>query len=267
MNIFVAGLILFLMILWIMIYMFDFKTLKFKKFKINKANILVLIIFFISAFSILTVTAKQEDIILKDDSLKELKNDFVSYQSNGNLSNKIIVVGDSRMSLIKSDKDIIKPINMIFVAKSGMQIEWLENDALSMVRGILKDKNYNYHVVVNMGVNDLNTDEPADVIANNYFKLYRSLAKEYPDIELYLLSVNPINEEKIHEWEDTKRTTNKVKLFNNAIQNNLKNTNLENMHYCDSYNDMSFETEDGLHYTQGTNKRIINYIVNDCVQY
>lgn len=268
MNIFVAGIILFLMILWIVIYMFDFKNLKFKKFKFNKANILVLIVFFISAFSILTVTAKQEDEVLKDDSLKELKNEYFSYQDNNNLYNKIIVVGDSRMSLIESNKDIMKPFNMMFVAKSGMTIEWFKDVALGRVDNILKNKDYNYHVVINMGVNDLNSDDDTLDIANNYFKLYKKFAKEYPDVELYLLSVNPINEEKIQKFEKkNKRTTSKVKLFNNTIQRDLKNTNLDNMHYCDSYNDMNFETKDGLHYTEDTNRKIINYIVNDCVQY
>lgn len=268
MNNLVMITILFLVILWIFIYIFDFKSLSFKEFKFSKGNILVLVIFCISAFSILTVTAKQDNEVLDDNKLKELKNQYFAYEDDNKLTNKVIVVGDSRMSLIEDNKDLMKPFNFIFVAKSGMMIDWLKDDALKEIKYILRNKDYHYNIVLNMGVNDLNNEDyNGDEIAKDYFKIYRDLAKEYPDVSVYLLSVNPIDDVLINQKWNNHRTTKKIKLFNNTIQKEMKKSHRNNMFYCDSYNSIHFETYDGLHYTDDTNKRIMNYIINDCVQY
>ena len=84
---------------------------------------------------------------------------------------------------------------------------------------------------------------------------------------MYILSVNPIDDELINQKWDNNRTTEEIKLFNNTIQKELAKSNLDNLYYCDSYNAMNFETYDGLHYTEDTNKKIINYINTKCVQY
>ena len=39
------------------------------------------------------------------------------------------------------------------------------------------------------------------------------------------------------------------------------------MTYCDSYNEVTFKTQDGLHYTKTTNQEIVDYITNKCVVY
>lgn len=186
-----------------------------------------------------------------------------------NLKNsKIIIVGDSRMEFIKNDKEIVLPFNLEFVAKSGMRIDWLKKTAIPQVKKILKNKNYKYYIVVNMGVNDLNSDLKGKEIAKDYFEIYSKLANEYSDVKIYLMSVNPIIEKKLNKIEPlNKRTNKKIKLFNQTIQKELKVSNTENMYYCDAYNNLKFETDDGLHYTQNTNKKIINYIINDCVQF
>ena len=181
---------------------------------------------------------------------------------------KLIIVGDSRMELIKKDKEINIPFNFKFVAKSGMKIAWLKDEALDEVDDIIDNNKYNYDIVVNMGVNDLNDDKyDGEDIANDYFDIYSKLAKDHPNINLYLLSVNPIDEKKINKYWANNRTTNEIKLFNKTIQARLKEENMDNMFYCDSYNNIKFNTDDGLHYTQDTNREIINYIANKCVQF
>lgn len=183
-------------------------------------------------------------------------------------NSRVIIVGDSRMEFIEDDEEIVKPFNFEFVAKSGMTIEWFENTAMPKIKDILKNDDMNNHVVVNMGVNDLNNEDiVGDDIAKDYFNLYSQLAEDYPNVKFYILSVNPINEEKINEWENNKRTSKKVRLFNDTIQNDLEKNDLNNMYYCDSYNAFKFKTKDGLHYTQDTNREIIDYIANKCVQY
>lgn len=197
----------------------------------------------------------------------QIKNDLVKKTNNLNKS-KLIIVGDSRMSLIEDDEEIKAPFNMEFVAKSGMKINWLKNTALPKVKTILNKNTFYYSVLVNMGVNDLNSDLNGKEIADEYFDLYSKLAKDYPKVQLYIMSINPIDDEKRNITEpNNKRTTNKIELFNKTILKRLNNENIDNMHYCDSYHDLKFETDDGLHYTQNTNRKIIDYIANDCVQF
>ena len=181
---------------------------------------------------------------------------------------KVIIVGDSRMELIEKDKEINIPFTFEFVAKSGMKIAWLKDKALDEVNDIIDNNKYNYDIVVNMGVNDLNDDkyDGAD-IADEYFDIYLKLAKDHPSINLYLLSVNPIDEKKINKYWTNNRTTSEIRTFNKTIQARLKEENMDNMFYCDSYHDLKFETNDGLHYTQNTNRKIIDYIANKCVQF
>ena len=195
------------------------------------------------------------------------KNDLNKKTAELNKS-KVIVVGDSRMEFIADDKDIVIPFNFEFVAKSGMKIDWFRKTAILKVKSILKNKEYKYYVIVNMGVNDLNTNYKGDEISKDYFKLYQKLAKDYPNIDVYIMSVNPIYEDKLNKSEvSNKRTVNKIKLFNNNILNELEHSNLDNLYYCDSYNNLHFESEDGLHYTRDTNKEIINYIANKCIDF
>ena len=268
MNSIVLCLIVLFLVLFLIIYKFNLKTVIFEKIKLYRNNILAIVLILISAFSIWTVTAKQESEVITDVQLKQLTNVFSTEKNNAILNNEIVVVGDSRMSLIDDDKDIVKPANLMFVAKSGMRIDWLENEALPKVNGILENKKFKYHIVVNMGVNDLNDDKyKGDEIAEEYFKLYSKLAKENGDIDVYILSVNPIDDVLINQKWKNNRTTGEIKLFNKTIQKELAKSNLDNMHYCDSYNSIKFETYDGLHYTEETNKKIINYINNNCVQY
>ena len=258
------------LILFLILIVYGFNYFVFEKFKSRKHNYLFLFLIFISIFSFFTVSARsvtQNDQVTIDDDLKLLENHFVDDKGT-KLLNKVVVVGDSRMSLIVDNEDLVKPFNFMFVAKSGMKIDWLKDYALGQVKEILKNKNYNYHVVVNMGVNDLNDVEyKGDDISEKYFKLYKDLAKKYPNVKIYLMSVNPIDDVLINQKPYNNRTTEEILLFNKTTQDLLKRKGLDNMYYCDSYNQVNFKTDDGLHYTDDTNKEIIKYIDNECVQY
>ena len=186
-----------------------------------------------------------------------------------NLKNsKVIIVGDSRMELINNDNEIKKPFNFVFIAKSGRRLSWLKDVAIPNLKTILKNKKFDYHVVFNMGVNDLNSDYNGNEIALDYFEIYQSIATDYPNVKTYILSVNSIDENKINKfWPSSKRTNKKIRLFNKTILEKIDKLNLNNIYYCDSNNDLKFDTYDGLHYTQNTNKKIINYIANKCIKF
>lgn len=207
-------------------------------------------------------------------STKYYQNIYFKTQNNLNSSieklekSKVIIIGDSRMELINNDSKIEKPFNFQFIAKGGSRISWLKDEAIPKLKTILKDKNTNYHIIFNMGVNDLNSDYKGNEIALDYFKIYQSIASDFSNAKIYILSVNPIDESKINKfWEDNKRTNKKIKLFNKTILTKLNNANLNNMFYCNSNDKLKFNTYDGLHYTKETNKNIINYIANKCINF
>lgn len=185
--------------------------------------------------------------------------------------NKIIVVGDSRMEFIENKKDKLNiPNNLSFIAKSGAKIDWLENYALGKLENKLNniDENYNYHVVVNLGVNDLNSTSSVENIAGNYFNYYKNLALKYPNIKFYALAVNPVDEKTIDsKWYGNKRNNRKIRNFNAVMNSLIEKIDLNNLSICDSYHSLSFYLPDGLHYDTDTDQKIINYIANHCVNY
>ncbi len=184
--------------------------------------------------------------------------------------NKVIIIGDSRMEYIELSKDSLNvPINFTFIASNGKTFEWFNNVAKEQL--VLKlnkrEPNYEYHVVINMGVNDLNF-KVAESIAAEYFKAYQDLALNYPNVKFYLLSVNPVIENIINIYFPYNQRTNaKIIAFNSKIVSLTKQTHLHNLKNCDSYNEVDFASKDGLHYTRATNQKIIDYIVNNCVDY
>ncbi len=185
--------------------------------------------------------------------------------------NKIIIIGDSRMAFLNErGKRINIPINFNFIAYGGTKFSWLKNDAFLRLKNKLDniDNNYHYSVVINMGVNDLNDKLDPELHAFNYYEFYKFLAIEYPEVDFYFLSVNPIDDDIINIFCGMQQRTNKkIEKFNSAMLTHILNDNIKNLKYCDSYNNMKFGTPDGLHYDGKTDQEIVNYIVNRCVKY
>ena len=184
---------------------------------------------------------------------------------------KIVIIGDSRMWLIDRSRDKLNiPDNIIFDAESGARINWLYEKGLLKLYKIMKDmdKNYKYNVVFNLGVNDLDSDSEAIKLAEDYFNTYKKIIVNNKNISFYILSVNPIDEITLYEKFDkeSKRTSKRIEEFNNYFVKRLEKENLKNAKYCDSYNNLKFVMPDGLHYNLDTDKRIISYIIGNCVE-
>lgn len=198
-------------------------------------------------------------------------NVFFAKQIKDITKNKVIIVGDSRMELIVNDANKLDiPINFTFIAKSGAAVKWFETDALVKLRKVLDDidTDYQYHVVINMGVNDLQENIVINERVVKYFEDYLGLVERYPKVKFYILSVNPINDKKLNISQPYNiRTTKSIEEFNNLLINKINFENNENLIYCDSYNDIYFRTTDGIHYKEETNKEILEYIANKCLNY
>ena len=182
---------------------------------------------------------------------------------------KVIITGDSRIDQIRDNSSLNKPFNFVFVSKGGSKIDWFKNFAVKNIKKIINSNNNSYYIVANMGVNDLNNKNyNGEEIAKRYFKLYQQLAEDYPEVKIYVLSVNPIDENIINNyWSDNVRTNKKIKKFNETIKNSIEENDIKNMFYCNSNNSINFKTDDGLHYTKETNQKIVDYIVNKCISF
>ncbi len=183
--------------------------------------------------------------------------------------NKVIIVGDSRMQFIHLDNKLDIPTNFMFIAKSGAAIEWFQSIGYpSLVKALdNRDLEYHYHVVINMGVNDVPIPTSIKSRAVEYFNMYQKLANEYKNVKFYILSVNPIESKGVYDlykYIDKRRI---IEEFNREMNKNIKETNLPNIYICDSYNNIHFDTIDGLHYDFETNQRILKYISDECIKY
>ena len=223
----------------------------------------LLVIFGISAVTFITVFAQDQETLTNPSLInfeaKKLKNIVL---------NKVIIVGDSRMEYLLKDESVKKPVNFTFDAKSGADFSWFKKIGESKLIDILdnRDLNYHYHVVFNLGVNDIQFTKDIEQVASNYIKEYEKIIRKYQNIDFYFLSVNPIDENVINNHFNSNIRTNKniVKL-NAAFKDSTDE--FSNYRYCDSYNSLDFKTYDGLHYKNSTNQDIIDYIARSCVQY
>ena len=245
----------------ILLLMLQYKSFFKKRFRKFKLTLFILIPFLFILFFGGTVF-----IFLNKEQFNGCMNPYNSIHTDS----KIIISGDSRMEYIENDDEIVLPYNISFVAKSGASIQWFSSIAMPELRNIIEniDDNFNYYVVVNMGVNDLQNDINIKKRVEEYFDYYKELANINENVKIYVLSVNPINEKKLNKSQPYNiRTTKMVEEFNKYMLNTVEESNIDNMYYCDAYNDLSFDTDDGIHYTRETNKKIIKYITDDCIKY
>ncbi len=178
------------------------------------------------------------------------------------------------MEFIENNRNNLNIPSSLFIdAKSGARINWLIDTGLPTLYNIINNRldNVQYHVIFNLGVNDINDiNDGIDITkrAEEYFKIYRNLINNYKDINFYILSVNPIDESRIYtKFPYNKRTNNKIEQFNIYFIDKLNSENFDNVKYCDSYSNLIFNLPDGLHFDADTDQRIIDYMINGCVEF
>ena len=267
--------IVLLISFFLTVYLIKNKFLRKKTRKHYKKIFLVLVVsvLFVLVFLMAYFTYKAkafEGCMCKIEKTNHLvKNN--SKQLKRNL-NKIIIVGDSRMEYIVDGRHgkVAVPKNYIFIAKSGTTIDWFKDFALRQLENKLDNRNkkYNYYVVINMGVNDINYIEDVRKRSSEYFEYYKKMALKYPTVTFYIMSVNPISDEIINNFFPTnKRSNKKIEAFNKKTINLIEEFNYPYLKYCDAYHDLYFKTIDGLHYKGETSQKIINYISNGCIDF
>lgn len=240
------------------------KTFFKKKALLKKTTLFISSVFLTSFLTVIIINLFHQGVCAEELN----SNDFLFEKNEIKdiTMNRVVVIGDSRMEYIEEDSTIDIPANMSFIAKSAMKISWFEETAIPLLEEkILNNKEYTYHVVINMGVNDLNDTTDSEKIAKLYFKLYQRLSNKYNDTKFYILSINPVDDTIINKyWDDNIRSNVTINTTNKLLKKFSTNSNIK---YCDSYNELEFDTKDGLHYTRSTNQKIINYIASKCISY
>lgn len=229
--------------------------------EIRNFVILLIVFFFSFSFSYININNYfkiEEEIIIKPNQKPKLE------------INKVLIIGDSRMELINNDKNNLGvPSNFIFKAQSGARITWLYQVGLPWLREQIKiiNDNYNYIVLFNLGVNDLNSSTEVKELAKKYFDVYKHVIEKNKNITFYFLSVNRVDESVIEKYfPDQKRTNKKIESFNQHFIDKINQEKLYNVKYCDSYNTLNIKFYDGLHFDFNTNEKIIDYLINDCIK-
>ena len=242
----------------VMLYIIDFR-------EFNKIFKPMMFFLFVVLTIIFCMHQNKKNVIV-DKNILKFYNNYIE-QKISIQTDYIIIVGDSRMAYLSQDENLYFPINMKFIAKPGAGIEWFKEIAIKDLEYLLnhKEKNRFYSVVFNMGVNDLGDYSSRNVIGETYYNLYQDLALKYPDVMFYIMSINPINDYSYRNKSFPKVTNNKIIGTNQKIILLIDENNVKNITYCDAFNNLTFGIYDGIHYDSKTNKKILNYIINDCV--
>lgn len=190
----------------------------------------------------------------KENSKSDIEEDETLHNSGVVKNDNFIFIGDSRTVAYKKIVDIEKYNFVTFISEISQGFNWLESTALNTLEKRFNETNLLYNVVINLGVNDLYN-------AEKYIELFNKIATENPEHKFYIVSVNPVDEEKCIENGYTDTKNKDIIDFNSKIKENLNG----NITYIDSYsylNEIGYYTSDGLHYNDETSLKVLEYISN-----
>lgn len=189
---------------------------------------------------------------------------------------KIIFVGDSRTAMLRStlkqqcSSDSLKKVG--FVCKTGEGLDWMkkygEKELLNEISG-MDDNAKPVAVIFNLGVNDLihkNRESISyDSVASDYASYMNGLSRKLTarNCELFYMSVNPCNTAM-----KSTRKESEIRGFNNRLRQRLNG----NFIWINSYSylmrcgyttrcEFRGYTDDGVHYSMRTYKRIYAYAI------
>lgn len=203
-----------------------------------------------------------------EDIRADLKSNGTSNNTNssgGVATTANLFVGDSRTvslclnkGLCTTSSDGSTCYSDECIAKVGAGLSWYNNTAIDKVNDIINDGN-KYNIIINMGVNDVGRD--GSNVAQSYYDRFSLYANSvWKKHNIIIVSVNPVTDGKSNAY------TSGVTSFNQKMSSLIANSNLSNLSYCDTYNNLNImPSNDGLHYSTSTTNSIYNYIINNCI--
>ena len=168
------------------------------------------------------------------------------------VDNFTIFVGDSR-TVHMSYAVTYDPNLMAFVALSGGGYAWLSQTGIYEATALAKRGGCN--VVVNLGVNDIDN-------VDRYAALINKTAEEWFSYgcRVFYASVNPVD-----SWFPNV-SNEQLDTFNEKLKSQLSDSIiwLDTNSYL---KEDGFATQDGLHYTEDTSKKIFDYLTYSVAQF
>lgn len=144
------------------------------------------------------------------------------------------------------------------IAQKNAGQSWFNNTAINRINNVVNN-NKTYNIIKNMGVNDVGSNGTS--VAESYYNTIANYAKgDWKNHNIIIVSVNPVTDGKSNAY------TSGVESFNEKMNLLIASSNLSNLSYCDTYNNLNIvPSSDGLHYNISTTNNIYNYIINSCI--
>lgn len=189
----------------------------------------------------------------------------------------VIFVGDSRTMMMKKtlERQYGSSVHkkVWFVDKSGEGLEWMRQYGgkllMNELKGKTSKKSKPVAVIFNMGVNDLIHRNGKSIdyrsVVSQYTSYMNSLSKKLKkyNCKLFYMSVNPVNT----AMKPTRKES-EVRAFNNTLRRGLNSSftwiNSYSYFIKNGYSthcEFRGNTDDGLHYSMITYKRIYAYVI------
>lgn len=169
-----------------------------------------------------------------------------------------IIIGDSRCTMTYcalADANTSEVINKttsdgtVWFCKVGMGYSWMKGTALTAAESLMTS---GANVIIMMGVNDLYNKD-------NYATLMNSLVKEYPNSDIYFVTVNPVSKTGYKNSYGS-ITNDDITEFNDTVKSKLNGVK-----YIDTYSKVitySYKTTDDLHYDNDTSLYIYDLVMS-----
>jgi hypothetical protein len=176
-------------------------------------------------------------------------------------------IGDFRLKQLEylqsSEQSTLSDFS--YYTEDTASLSWFRDIAIEYIPKMYLS---NADVIIMLGFNDcvyscVWESFNIESIAKKYCELINELTVDYPDVNIYVCSVNPVNSGyPFAAYKDggvisQKDLTEKIKKFNTEIQKDLKATFIDSYDYLTKTN---FETRDGIRYTFNTCKALQNFI-------
>lgn len=159
---------------------------------------------------------------------------------------EFLFVGDSRtVGMREAVNKEYSDDTCSYIAKEGEGYYWFKNTGLPELEAAL-DAEPEKTVILNLGVNDVNN-------AEKYIGCYTDLFERYSDTSFYIMSVNPVNDNK-----GLSVNNEQIEAFNDAMMEAFPNRYLNCYRYLTTG---EWSTVDGLHYTEETYRTIHHYVI------
>ena len=107
-------------------------------------------------------------------------------------------------------------------------------------------------MILNLGINDLKN-------VDKYINTYNELANKNSKHNFFIVSLNKVDAKKLVENGYDSIENSEIEEFNSKIKSSLS----DKIHFIDTYSyfkDKDLETNDGIHYTNDSSNKILDYI-------